>query len=371
MTENIAFFDFLRDPSLQDHLHNIIERIPHPETGEPVFSRFPKTLWEVLGPVARKRMLHGAGCELRFRLGGPKAMLRFRATEVDGVRHGGNMAQILMGDFSSTYFRVDTNCSTIEIAPPNHDLLPAAAVNRTFSPELVRVLFPTYAAIAEVSLEGDILPPEPGDVPGRRLLAYGSSITQGAGGLSSRESWVGMTAHRLGMDLLNLGLGGSCRCEPEVADYLAGRRDWDVATLEIGVNMLNLDEPTANRRVVDLITRVASAHKDKWIFCLGVFPCADDITMGWGGRARAIHELVRQTVSRLALPKLCFLDGAAALRPALDMTVDLTHPSPAGMISIGKWAADGIGAVLRANGSMLGDSLERPGISPPYPVGLG
>jgi lysophospholipase L1-like esterase len=91
------------------------------------------------------------------------------------------------------------------------------------------------------------------------------------------------------------------------------------------------------------------AHVPKWIFCVGVFPCAEDVRTQYNGRARAMHEVARRTVADLALPKLRFLDGLQAMTLSRDVTSDLTHPSPAGMISIGTWAARAIAESIEGN----------------------
>ena len=58
-------------------------------------------------------------------------------------------------------------------------------------------------------------------------------------------------AQLLGVDLINLGFGGGACLEPEIADYIAGRQDWDFASLELGINLLRQVEPEEFARRVD------------------------------------------------------------------------------------------------------------------------
>ncbi|MDQ8194679.1 SGNH/GDSL hydrolase family protein [Coraliomargarita sp. SDUM461004] len=330
--------------------HNIAELISHPETGQRVISRIPQELREHLNEHAQQRALHSSGCELRFRLTGPTATLRLQASEVIASHHGGGLAQILFGDFSHTYFPVlENKLIEYEITAPNYnDLEQASAGQQLFNPHLVRILLPTHAAINHLEIVGAIAPPAPGDIPTKRVLNYGSSITQGTGALSSRETWAGRCAHLLGADLINLGFGGGCHCEPEMTEYLCQRNDFDVAILETGINMLALDPKVTDQRIEHLIREFSAAHSDKPVFCLGVFPCNEDSETNFQGRAQQIRKLVQGVVQEIQSPTLTFIDGREALTHSLNMSVDLTHPSQAGMIEIGAYVA----ARIQASGQI-------------------
>ena len=320
--------------------HNIADFIEYREAGCPVISRIPESLWHHLNNNARQRALNTSGCEIRFRLLSPTAKVSVQACEVLATQHGMAQAQILFGDFSYTYFPVGREPTEIEINAPDYDeLLEASSEDRLFSPRLVRLLLPPHTAISELSIEGELALPEPEDVPAKRVLNYGSSITHGVGALSSRETWAARCAHSLGFDLINLGFGGGCHCEPEMAEYLCHRDDFDCAILETGINMLEMEPSQANQRIAALIEKVSAAHRQKPIYCLGVFPCRDDSRTHWSGRAQEIRDLVRRTVERLNSPNLHFIDGSKAVSHARGMTVDLVHPSPAGMIDIGTYVA--------------------------------
>ena len=315
--------------------HNIAEVVTPSGAGGSVLSRIPETLRATLNPNARQRALHTAGCEIRFRLESPSATLRLHAREVLARQHGIGHAQVLFGDFSFTYVPVTADKpTTLEIAAPDYNALARAAPDPIFPPRLVRILLPTHTAITRIAIDGDIRPPTPGDAPARRVLIYGSSITQGTGSLTARESWAGRTAHLLRADLINLGFGGGCHCEPEMADYLATRDDFAFGILETGINMLDHEPAEADRRIRHLIRTVTAAHPEKPFFCLGVFPCREDVETDFRGRAHAIRQLVADTVRAIGSPNVHFIDGLGLLDLPTGMTVDLTHPSPAGMVQI-------------------------------------
>jgi hypothetical protein len=328
--------------------HNITECVPHPETGKSVINRIPESLRIQLNANAQQRALHSTGCELRFRLKSDTATLRIEACEVGGGSHGGGLAQLLFGDFSHTYFPVEANkVATVELTAPNYCQLEQAARDAAlFHPRLARLLLPTHASICRIEIDGAIAAPEPGDLPSRRILNYGSSITQGTGALTSRENWASRCAHILGYDLINLGFGGGCHCEPQMADYLCQREDFDIAILETGINMLDLDVEMTHTRIESLIRKFAAAHPNKPTFCLGVFPCMNDAKTDFQGRAQEIRERVKRVVADIASPNLHFIEGRNACSHPHGMTTDLTHPSQAGMIEIGHYVATQIQGVL-------------------------
>ncbi|WFB35374.1 SGNH/GDSL hydrolase family protein [Kiritimatiellota bacterium B12222] len=304
--------------------------------------RIPENLRRTLNKNAKVCASHSTGCELRFRLKSPSFTIHIQACHVGGLPHGGGLAQILFGDFSYTYFPIVEGENHITCTAPDHHNLRDVSNHPCFHPDLVRILLPTHASISGIQLKGDFTSPQSGDLPSRRALHYGSSITQGTGATSSRESWAGICALHLNADLINLGFGGGCHCEPEMTDYLCARNDFDFAVLELGVNMINLDHELAEKNLQNFIRKFSAAHSDKPIFFISPFPCHDDIIHQSQGRAQEFRELIASEVTSLHTPNAHFIDGKQALNPQTGLTVDLTHPSPAGMIQIGTYISSEI-----------------------------
>ncbi|MGW4490341.1 GDSL-type esterase/lipase family protein [Amycolatopsis sp. NPDC004368] len=74
----------------------------------------------------------------------------------------------------------------------------------------------------------------------RRWLHHGSSISQGSGAASPTTTWPAIAARRAGVELTNLGFGGSALLDPFTAQVL---RDTpaDVVSVKIGINIVNAD----------------------------------------------------------------------------------------------------------------------------------
>lgn len=76
---------------------------------------------------------------------------------------------------------------------------------------------------------------------GRRTwLHHGSSISQGSGAPSPTTTWPAVAAARAGVELVNLGLGGSALLDPFTARVLRDHPA-DVISVKIGINLVNTD----------------------------------------------------------------------------------------------------------------------------------
>ena len=99
----------------------------------------------------------------------------------------------------------------------------------SMAPQVYRLLLggPQRDPLMIHAIEGEnIRPPPPHDLPALRYLAYGTSITHGFDAEGPHLTYVGHTARLLGANLINLGVGGSAHCEPELADYIAAVAYW-------------------------------------------------------------------------------------------------------------------------------------------------
>lgn len=82
---------------------------------------------------------------------------------------------------------------------------------------------------------------EPAPPTGRRVwLHHGSSISHGSNALTPTGTWPAVVARSVGLDLVNLGFGGSALLDPLTARTM---RDTpaDVISVKMGINLVNLD----------------------------------------------------------------------------------------------------------------------------------
>ena len=293
-------------------------------------TRVPDAVRHALNPLAQMNALQATGSELRCVLD-PGETLRVTLRSPFGPA----IAEIYQGDFFVSWQVIGTGPTVVNLTRhPQAETLAGIgrAQGSTFDARMTRLLLPWRPPVRLLEIAGGGRPPEPGMAPARRYLAYGSSITHGNQCLHPSGSYTARVAHRLGADLINLGLGGGAHLEPELAGHIASRQDWDFATLEMGINIRHLGVAGFAPRVESFIRTIGSAHPGKPVFCLDVFTCDEDFS-GQGNTA-AYRRTVRRLVRGSGLSNLSYISGARLLRSPGGLTADLVHPSPQGMEEI-------------------------------------
>ncbi|MFF4211312.1 GDSL-type esterase/lipase family protein [Streptomyces sp. NPDC001796] len=104
----------------------------------------------------------------------------------------------------------------------------------------VEIWLPHNETTELVALRTDA-PVEPVPDRGRRVwLHHGSSISHGSDAASPTTTWPALAAASAGVELINLGLGGSALLDPFTARAL---RDTpaDLISIKIGINLVNTD----------------------------------------------------------------------------------------------------------------------------------
>jgi hypothetical protein len=292
-------------------------------------------------PVDVLESANTCGCEIRFQLRGQSAVVKLRRPAVDGGQKVG-VVDVFHGAFQDTWPYspqfVTSEESEIHIQKPaDLDLLIKISRERNlpFHPQVVRVCLPYDLPCRFVSVEGDVSLPTSAQVPLLRYLAYGSSITHGGNANSATESYAHGIARELKADLINLGFAGAARLEPEMADYIASRRDWNFATLELGINVLGA-WPVAEfaERADYFIGRIAGSYPTRMVFCTDLFTCHGDFA--GDSLVAEYREVIEETVERLDMPNVRYVPGHSLLKSATGLTVDLVHPSITGMQEIAR-----------------------------------
>jgi hypothetical protein len=133
----------------------------------------------------------------------------------------------------------------IQMADGSTSVEPGAADTLRFAglpdrDKLVELWLPYDETTELVALRTDA-PVEPAPDRGRRVwLHHGSSISHGSNAAGPTSTWPALAAARGGVELTNLGLGGSMMLDPFTARAL---RDTpaDLISVKIGINLVNAD----------------------------------------------------------------------------------------------------------------------------------
>jgi len=317
-------------------LHNVAETVPAEwDADGDRLLRVPDAVAAELNEMASDRVRHPTDSELRFVPEADDATIEVTLSAPEPAQ-----LRVFWGEFQPWQpTEIGPEPETLSLSVPER----LAALERgrddtgRFDPRVCRILFERTPAIAVHDVEGDCRPPTDDELPDRRLLAYGTSITEGAASSATHLDYVSHVARTTEWDVLNFGCSGSAYCDPPMAEYLASRTDWDVATLALSINMANqgFEVETFRERAGNLVEQIASAHPEKPIACITVFPFHEDVVEGGDAEiGPAYRETLRDIVAEsphdnlhvVAGPELIELSGLAA---------DLLHPGDAGMQQIG------------------------------------
>ncbi len=303
--------------------HNVEQIVPYEDGWK--LHRLPESVRQECNEGLQSTSAYGTGVELRFCILSGTAEIRLRTVPIAE----GQMAYVfygaIQGGWQHSSCIITPEETIIRIPrPDNMEGLKTITANAhlPFSPEVVRIALP-YGNNIFLGASGDICPPSPDMLPRQTLLSYGSSITHGSLALAAPYTYPFRIAQKLGMDSLNKGFAGTCLCERAMAEWFVSRKDWDVATLELGINMMGLEEKEFKRRI-DEFTAVM-AEDPRPVFVTSIFATAFDTPK---------HHLFRQIVRKYAEPRLHFTDGLDLMARPEYVSQDGVHPSLEGIAQI-------------------------------------
>lgn len=133
---------------------------------------------------------------------------------------------------------IDMSTGTAEHTPGRPGTLRFAELPDTVKD--IEIWLPHNETTELVALRTDA-PVEPVPDRGRKVwLHHGSSISHGSDAASPATTWPALAASLCGVELINLGLGGSALLDPFTARAI---RDTpaDLISVKIGINLVNLD----------------------------------------------------------------------------------------------------------------------------------
>lgn len=272
---------------------------------------------------------------------------------------GSSRATLYFGDFKVNEFILDQEPMPIRIEPLHPWLLNRQEIvldAPAFSVQVCRLILHGNE-IHLHDIHGDVRPPRADEIPERKYLAYGTSITYGINASMPDITYVRQVGRRMGMDVLNLGAAGAANCEKELADYIAARNDWDIASLCISINMLNQGKTISEfqSKASYMVRTIAKNNPDKPVICIGLFPNFADFGLSWPERSpqatsQQYRDALREVAAQSNLANLHYVDGSELLTRIEGLSHDLLHPGDFGMIEIGEKLAGIMKTLIKGQG---------------------
>ena len=332
-------------------IHNIAELIDNGD-GSVSWLRVPREVADKMElGLASNMVINATGVELRFVIRGESATIRMRCQSDSPLSF--NTFHVFRGgiqggwDDHEVHRHVTSEVQDFVIErSKKRETLRKMTENAGYDwdPEVVRIIF-DRGSFKIYDILGDVVPPTREQTPKKTLLSYGSSITHGSNAIDGSHAWVSVLAHNLNMDTRNLGMAGSCAMEPEMAEYIASEGEqgkWDIATLELGINVLGWEESKIRERVENIVRTVAGRNPEKPVFVISPFFHCGELNEGDRG-AKIWRELIEEILGTLAYENVTYINGLDILGDCSGISADGVHPNIYGAQQI----ADRLTEVIR------------------------
>jgi len=209
--------------------------------------------------------------------------------------------------------------------------------------------FPLYQGVEEalVGLEPNAaLKPPPAYALDRRIVIYGTSITQGGCAARPGMAYTNILSRRLNAEIVNLGFSGNGKGEPELARIIATVDRCGLFVLDYEANAQGLKG--LRKTLPGFVRILRRKHPKTPILVVSMIRPAGTLIDANGKRAwtaRRVYQ--RETVARLRKAgdrNIHFCDGSKFLTgDGLEGTVDGVHPTDLGFLAI----ANGLEPALR------------------------
>lgn len=270
---------------------------------------------------------YSTGVELRFKLAGDAADIILKAEKEAEAQVAYVFYGSIQGGWQTSSFVIGTEETRIHIVRPDNLKVLQQITEKyhlPFSPEVVRIVLP-YGKCYYAGAEGEVVPPMPSEVPQKTYLAYGSSITHGSLALAAPYTYPFRIAQKLGCDYINLGFAGSAQMEEAMAEYLVSRKDWDFASVEMGINVVKSFSAGWFEEKVDRFTEILSKDA-RPVFATDIFQCQEP----YQEKIEAFREIVKKYASK----RLIYTEGTQILGCPAHISADLVHPALEGVEDI-------------------------------------
>ena len=299
------------------------------------FRRMPEAVAREVSPGVLSLHDRTAGGRVRFRTDSPYIAVSLRLGTVSLYSH-----QSTVGSAGLDLYLESENRCVKSFIPPRDvgDHFESVIDLKLTGLQEYTINMPLYAGVVSMHIglaEGArLLPPKP--LPcNKKVVFYGSSITQGGCASRPGNSYEAMVARRFGFDYVNLGFSGNAKGEDAMAAYIAGL-DMDVFVLDYDHNAPNPEHLAATHE--RMFRTVRAAHPDIPIVMMG----RPKYYVNQETQRRM--DIIRQTLENARAAgdeNVYFLDGPTLM--ALcgeDGLIDACHPNDLGFASMAKALGD-------------------------------
>lgn len=312
---------------------NVSELEYNENTSSYKFYRLPKECEKNMLDQGKNMNHSSIGVELRFRMIDDEVKLILKASDkpVEAIIYFGSV----QGEWHQSSFTITKKKCAIHLKKMNYDSKNTInSLKKSIYPvDLVRILF-NDKEVEFIDVEGQV---DPGLdlLPNYKYLSYGSSITANSITFVPMLSYPYLIAKKFNADLMNLGFPGSCRLEKEVADVLAYEKEFDFATIELGINIID-DMPIEEfyNRAYYLLDIVSKEHTNSKIFVIDIYNYFNEICGVNDNKLSKYRNVVKSICQLLNRSNIIYIPAKNILKSRMNLTADLVHPDLDGHLEI-------------------------------------
>lgn len=288
-------------------------------------SRYPE-----FPPAIKGLLTHSAGLAISFKTNSPRIAAKWCVTN---SRPGNNMTPI-MNKGLDLYIKRDGMWQYAGVARPDSACNEFVMVQNMNKGEKECLLYlPLYDKVKNLSVGIDsgchIVA---GDNPfvKKKVVLYGSSITQGASASRPGMAYPARLSRDMGVNFINLGLSGNGKMEKEVVDMLA-TINADAFVLDC---FANPNPAEITQRTAYMVRKIRAAHPDVPIILIEtVFRESGNFDSVINEVVRLKNENIRTEFKKLqkeGVKKLYLIRGDDLLGSDHEATTDGVHPNDLG-----------------------------------------
>ena len=196
----------------------------------------------------------------------------------------------------------------------------------------ITINFPLYSTVNELLIgidEGSLLTNGNEYANNKKLVYYGSSITQGGCASRPGNTYQGFISRRYDCDYINLGFSGNAKAEQNMVDYICSL-DMDVFIYDYDHNAPNYEHLKATHD--KMYRQIRAAHPEIPIIMMAA-PCHSP-SDAFVERSNLIKSNYENAVKN-GDDNLYFIDGPTLMKNTRNEgTVDNCHPNDLGFFSM-------------------------------------
>lgn len=198
----------------------------------------------------------------------------------------------------------------------------------TYHPKLIRIVigYSGYVSYIGLNTYGNRRPPLESELPRKRLLLYGSSISHGSEALEYINSYAFILSRLLKMDVINKSIPGSCQAEEIMCKYLR-KISCDLAFIEFGVNVLELYSLEEYQKHLDMLL---DSLASKEVYFTSVLDNGNLLEQD----SSAYKKMMEFRRYAKSIQKYIYIDPKVLLDDFSSLTADFLHPSDYGQMRI-------------------------------------